>query len=51
MNSETKEFMRADLEMYKADAEELGVTLQEYLLYRVLDKLDDLRVTAYMSQD
>jgi len=51
MNGETREFIKADLEMYREDAEELGITLQEYLLYRVLDKLDDLRVTAYMSQD
>lgn len=40
----------SDVERYKERAEELGISLTEYLLIRVLDKLDDLSVTSY-SED
>ena len=31
------------LEQYKAEAEDMGITLQEYLLLCILDRMDDLR--------
>ncbi len=37
----------ADVKRYKERAEELGISLTEYLLIRLLDKLDDLSVTTY----
>lgn len=37
----------SDVKRYKERAEELGISLTEYLLIRVLDKLDDLSVTTY----
>ena len=35
------------LKEYNEDAKELGLTLQEYLLFRVLRQMDDLKVTTY----
>lgn len=37
------------IDTYRKEAAELGLTLQEYLLYRVLDKMDDLSVVAYVE--
>lgn len=37
------------LNEYKKDAEKLGLSLQEYLLFRILQKMDDLRVS--LSRD
>ena len=34
-----RERIRLDLEEYKTEAEDMGITLQEYLLLRILDEL------------
>lgn len=36
---------------HKEHAEELGITLQEYLSLKILEKLDDLSVRAYVVED
>ena len=41
---------RLMIETYKKEAEELGLTLQEYLTYLVLDQLNDLKVTTYPAE-
>lgn len=38
------------IETYKKEAEELGITLQEYLSYLILNVLHDLTVTAYIEE-
>lgn len=38
------------IETYKKEAAELGITLQEYLSYLILNKLHDLTVTAYIEE-
>lgn len=38
---------RSMIERYKEEAEDMGLTLEEYLLFLILQKLDDLSVTAY----
>ena len=37
----------AVLEEYKKTADKLGLTLQEFMLFRVLQKLDNLSVITY----
>lgn len=39
------------LEQYKKEAEELGISLTERLLFQVLKKMEDLYVTAYIDND
>lgn len=39
------------LRMYKEDAEKLGITLQEYMLFRILQKMDDLKVTTFSGEE
>ena len=39
---------KALLDNYRQRAEELGITLQEYLQLKILMKLDDLTVTTYI---
>ena len=36
------------LDDYRQRAEELGITLQEYLQLKILMKLDDLTITTYI---
>lgn len=43
------DFTRETIEQYKKRAEELGITLQEFLLMCILDELKDLSVTAYIA--
>ena len=37
------------LQRYQERAEELGITLQEYLSFKILEHLDDLRATVYVE--
>ena len=46
----TGRFDELELDQHKKDAEALGLTLQELLLFRVLQKLDDLSVRAYVEE-
>lgn len=41
---------REVLEGYKREAEELGITLQEYLSFLILEKLESLSVTTYPGE-
>ena len=41
-----REMMKAALEEYQAEAEELGLSLQEYLLLLTLEKLEDIQASA-----
>ncbi len=38
-----KELLQADLDEYRKQAAEMGITLQEYLLLLILNKLEDIR--------
>lgn len=44
-----REMIKAALEEYRADAEELGLSLQEYLLLLTLEKLEDIQASAGYS--
>lgn len=39
-----------ELQQLRERAEELGISLQEYMLLRLLMKLDDLKVTAHVAE-
>ena len=41
-----REMIKAALEEYRAEAEELGLSLQEYLLLLTLEKLEDIQASA-----
>lgn len=41
-----REMMKAALEEYRAEAEELGLSLQEYLLLLTLERLEDMKASA-----
>lgn len=36
---------------YQKEAEEMGISLTDYLLFKVLIKLDDLSVTTYSGEE
>ena len=38
------------LDQYNKDAKTLGLTLEEYMLFRILQKLDDLKVTSFPGE-
>lgn len=42
---------REQLQEYQEEAQEMGITLTELLLFKVLQKLDDLEVTTYSGDD
>ncbi len=42
MTEQEKSFLRLDLEEARKEAEELDISLQEYLLLRILRELDQL---------
>ena len=39
MKERERERLRLDLEEYRKEAEDMGISLQEYLLLRILDEL------------
>lgn len=39
------------LQEYQEEAKETGITLTELLLFKVLQKLDDLEVTTYSGDE
>lgn len=43
-------FEEMELQQLRDRAEELGISLQEYMLLRLLMKLDDLKVTAHVAE-
>ena len=45
-----KKFDQMRIDQLRAEAEELKLSLEEYMLFRILDKLEDnVNVTAYVS--
>lgn len=44
-----REIDQAIINQFKEEAEALGITLQEYLTLLILEKLDNLSVTAYIE--
>ena len=42
---------REQLQEYQEQAQETGITLTELLLFKVLQKLDDLEVTTYSGDE
>lgn len=39
-----KEWKMAELQQYQKEAEELGISLQEYLLLLIYEKLEDIKI-------
>lgn len=46
----TSENAKMYLEIYKEAAEKLGISLEEYLMMLILDRLNDLHVTTYPAE-
>lgn len=46
-----EKFDQLMLDQYKQDAEKLNLTLQEYMLFRILQKMDDLKVTTFNGEE
>lgn len=49
-NQMKKQLEENSLREYQHRADELGITLQEYLSFLILKKLDDLSVVAYVER-